>query len=295
MEVLSTRELADAVGVSESSIKRWVDEGVIRASRTAGGHRRIPVAEAIRFVRETRATVVRPELLGLADAAVSAADARSQGADDAERLHDDLVRGAAAHARGLLLNLYLSGQSVAAIVDGPVRSALERIGALWRHGPEGIFCEHRATDVCFQAVQQLRLLLPVAPGAPVALGGATEGDPYLLPSLAASTVLAGEGFDAVNLGPDTPFEAFERAVARLAPRLVWISVSAAAQPEATGGGITRLAKQLAKGGAQVVVGGRAVPGLRLPVLPNLQIGSSLGELAAFARGFALSSSGRGLC
>ena len=30
--VLSPRELAEAIGVSESSIKRWIDDGVIQAS-----------------------------------------------------------------------------------------------------------------------------------------------------------------------------------------------------------------------------------------------------------------------
>ncbi|MEO6025381.1 MAG: helix-turn-helix domain-containing protein, partial [Candidatus Binatia bacterium] len=65
-KVLSTRSLAHALGVSESSIKRWVDDGTIRSARTVGGHRRIPRVDAIRFVRATRASVVHPEILGLA-------------------------------------------------------------------------------------------------------------------------------------------------------------------------------------------------------------------------------------
>jgi len=40
MRQLSPRELAEALGVSESSLKRWVDAGKIAASRTEGGHRR---------------------------------------------------------------------------------------------------------------------------------------------------------------------------------------------------------------------------------------------------------------
>jgi MerR family transcriptional regulator, light-induced transcriptional regulator len=48
---LSPKALAAAIGVSESSLKRWADEGRLAAERTAGGHRRIAVAEAVRFVR----------------------------------------------------------------------------------------------------------------------------------------------------------------------------------------------------------------------------------------------------
>lgn len=284
MDILSTRDLAAALGVSESSIKRWADDGALRASRTAGGHRRIARADAIRFVRETRATVVRPQLLGLAEAGVASADART--GDDAERLFRYLESGAAAHARGLLLQLYLEGLSVAAILDGPVRSALERIGTLWRLQADGVFCEHRATEVCLQAIHQLRLLLPSEPGAPVAVGGAPAGDPYFLPSLGAATVLAGEGFEAVNLGADTPADAFERAAEGLAPRLVWVSVSSAPQPERAAREIVALARTLAARGAHVAVGGRAAAALRLPLLPNLQAGASMAELAAFARGLA---------
>ena len=34
---LSTRELAEALGTSESSIKRWVDNGRLRGARFRGG------------------------------------------------------------------------------------------------------------------------------------------------------------------------------------------------------------------------------------------------------------------
>lgn len=283
-DVLSTRELAEALGVSESSIKRWADEGVLRVSRTAGGHRRIARAEAIRFVRSTRAAVVRPARLGLPEAGVAAAD--EPAGDDAERLYRHLERGAGAHARGLLLQLYLEGQTVAAIVDGPVRVALERIGTLWLERADGVFCEHRATEFCAQALHQLRLLLAPPAGAPLAVGAAPAGDPYLLPSLAAAAVLAGEGFDTVNLGADTPVEAVGQAAESLAPRLVWVSVSAAPHPERLARELAALARTLAPRGAQLAVGGRAAAGLRLPALPNLQTGASMAELAAFARGLA---------
>ena len=83
-DVLSTRELAEAIGVSESSIKRWADDGVLHVARTAGGHRRIPLPEAIRFIRETGAVVVQPAILGLDDAA-SASEAGGGG--DGDRLY----------------------------------------------------------------------------------------------------------------------------------------------------------------------------------------------------------------
>ena len=88
--VCSPKDLATAIGVSESSVKRWVDDGTIDASRTAGGHRRIPLSEAIRFIRQRRTPVVRPDLLGLRDLATLQKDGDATGGDSSEQFFDYL-------------------------------------------------------------------------------------------------------------------------------------------------------------------------------------------------------------
>ena len=280
-ELLSTRALASAVGVSESSIKRWVDDGTIRSTRTVGGHRRIPRTDAIRFVRDTRATVLHPEILGLAGCvdlrSVTVASAR-------DALTDLLMRGAKQQARGLLETLYLAGESLAAILDGPLRTALDRVGGIWRHDHAGIFLEHRAIQICVHALSQLSMLVPAPGDAPVAVGGAVAGDPYLLPSMAAALVLTGEGFNAVNLGADVPAASLAEAMERLDARIIWVSVSTVTDGPAIGRELAPLIERVAARHTHVVVGGRAATTVPLNAAPNLYIGSSMGELAAFAHG-----------
>ena len=62
---VSPKQLARAIQVSESSIKRWCDQGAISTVRTAGGHRRIDMTDVMRFLRDHRYAIVRPEVLGL--------------------------------------------------------------------------------------------------------------------------------------------------------------------------------------------------------------------------------------
>ena len=277
--LLSPRDLAQAIGVSESSLKRWVDAGRIRAVRTEGGHRRIPLAEAIRFIRERRQPVVRPELLGLPDLPPVPAEDRDQ---IAEALYRHLEAGDAREARALILSRYLDGEPIAALCDGPIRSALERIGELWKDSDAGIFVEHRASDLCLQVLAQIRATLEPPPGAPVALGCSPSGDVHLLPSFMAATVLAAEDFDAINLGPETPIAALEAAIDDHAPRLVWISVMMPPSAEVAAG-LARLAGREAVAGRAVIVGGRHVE--RLPLRSSaVHVGTSMRELAAFARG-----------
>jgi excisionase family DNA binding protein len=284
--IVSPRELAEAIGVSESSVKRWVDQGDIEAMRTAGGHRRISIQEAGRYVRERSIPLVRPDVLGLSDLAAYD-DGESEAGDIVARFFDYLRRGAEPEARGLILSQYLEGRSVAEIVDGPLRAAMTRIGELWIHEPPGIFWEHRATQIAMQALARLRLLLKVPDDAPVAVGGAPAGDPYLLPSLAVAAVLEGEGLRAVNLGAETPAETLALGAEDHKARLVWLSVSFVEAPDRIREGTLGLLAALAEGGTPLVVGGTQAKKLRLPKSDLLYVGGSMAELEALVKGMKL--------
>ncbi len=274
-QLLSPRDLAEAIGASESSLKRWADAGRIQVTRTGGGHRRIAFTEAVRFIRATGATVVRPELLGLRELR------GSPSPDDDDALYQLLIEGKGREARGLLLGRYLGGDSVAALADGVIRVAMHRMGELWRHDPRGIFLEHRATDCCIQAVIALRAMFDPRDDAPVALGGALPGDPYVLPSLLAATVLAAEGMQVVNLGPETPVASLGHAAAYHRPLLVWLSCSVDVDSELSDE-VAGLSRRLQQGGTSLVIGGRFAGDLA--GVRGAQSVATMGELAAFARG-----------
>lgn len=281
--LLSPRELAHAIGVSESSIKRWIDDGLIGASKTAGGHRRIAGSEAIRFVRESRSILVRPDILGLRDLALVEKDIEA-GVDDAELLFVYLKEGRAAEVNGLLLSLYLGGRSLADIFDGPFRCALEMAGELWREEESGILWEHRATEIAIRAVSVLRTLFTPVAEAPTALGGAPTGDPYIIPSMAAAAVLESTGLRAENLGADIPLESLTRAAETLRSSLVWLSISVVGDGEDLEQQIDRFAQQLNERRVRLVLGGRAAQTMNIAPRPGLHIGASMRELEAFAKG-----------
>jgi MerR family transcriptional regulator, light-induced transcriptional regulator len=273
MRLLSPRELADALGVSESSLKRWVDAGKIHAMRTEGGHRRIALTEAVRFVRETGAPVARPELLDMPEVAV----AQQRTLHGVDQLLDYLLEGDVVGARGWLLSRYLAGVSIHALCDGPVRDAMHRLGELWRHDDAGVFIEHRGTDVCLQALSHLRGTFEPSPHAPLALGGTPEDDPYIIPSVMCATVIAAAGMRTMNLGPDTPVGAFQHAFAAHAPRLVWISASASLPP-ARARALAHWLQSLPPN-VTTVTGGRASRPLREAGVRHAE---TMGELFALA-------------
>ena len=280
-QLLTPKDLAEALGASESSIRRWVDNGDIRIARTAGGHRRIPLAEAIRYIRQIGAAIVQPDLLGLGEL-------KSRGVDglrlsDAEALFDGLQDGDGERVRSLLVARYLQGQNLSSLFDGPVLEAMRQIGELWNHDQRGILIEHRATEICIDAIGVLRRLLPpVEAGSPVALGGAPQGDPYQLPSMMAGTALLEAGFRDVNFGANTPIELLGKEAIERRASLVWISFSAPCEPKAGRASVKKLAGDLAKHNIRLFVGGRHRGECVSHNQPNMTLIESMTELAELA-------------
>jgi MerR family transcriptional regulator, light-induced transcriptional regulator len=282
---LTPRDLALALGASESSLKRWIDDGAVSASRTAGGHRRILLAEAVRFIRESRMPILRPELLGLEVPPTS-----SRGEPPATEDLVDAMRAGEGSAVGMLVtSAFLGGVSTAEICDGPLRGALAVIGELWRQGPDGIALEHQAVDACAQALGTIRHALPEPEqSAPVALGGAVAGDPYLLPSLAASVVLREVGYHAINLGPDLPGVALAHGIERHRPSLVWRSASIAIDGRDLRRDVEALEQGIRTRRTELVLGGRGLASTSVPRGERCHAFSSMAELAGFARGLLAS-------
>jgi MerR family transcriptional regulator, light-induced transcriptional regulator len=278
---LSPKDLAAAIGVSESSLKRWVDSGRLAVQRTAGGHRRIPLQEAVRFVRAEGYRVQDPACFG-----VLCSGKQDESIDLDQAVFSALAGGDAERCRALITTAYLAGASVASLCDGPLRSSLCRLGDLWRHSEEGIALEHHATSLCIQMVEQLRQFLPdPRADAPVAVGGGPANDPYLVPSQMASVVLTDCGYRVINLGPNTPDSVLLTAVARHRPVLVWRSLTGAIDSSVVGIDLRALVVRL--GDIPLVIGGRHAASAALAAGGGLNVVGSMCELAAFARALVL--------
>ncbi len=274
---LSPRDVARAVGVSESTLKRWVDAGELDAQRTKGGHRRIAVEEAIRFLHRSQRKAARPEVLGLLNASAL------EGSGAVDLLHQRLAEGNASDASQLIVSAWVAGTSVAAICDEIIQPAMAKIGELWDGKLSGIFEEHRASCVAMEALDQLGSALPITENAPLAIGGAIGGDTSAMPSLMASVALKSEGFNVMNLGADTPCVALAQAARELRPTLVWVSAGYVADAEAQRQDLLELCQAINASGATIVLGGRRIQDLRIQATDRVRIGNSMSDLAEVGR------------
>jgi excisionase family DNA binding protein len=270
---LSPRQAAQALGASESSLKRWIDAGDLVASRSAGGHRRLPLQEVLRFAQREGLIVHNGASLGL-----------PSGKPRVSLRHEvqvALIAGDEAALRHHLLTALLDGVSIAALADGPIRAAMTAIGRRWEKGPAGIADEHRATLVAMQAIQALRDTLPQPQAdAPLAIGSAPAGDPYLLPTMLAGMVLQESGWRTIDLGPNTPTEALLAAARRHRANLVWRSYTSELQSNEESE-LQTICTTLA--GVPVLVGGRTCHTLgRAVELPGVTMVDDMAGLSRTA-------------
>ena len=279
--LLKTRQVAQALGVSVSTIKRWVDSGELSASKTVGRHRLIPASSVREYARRSGLT------LGELDRARGPKGDRRVVLGDPLRsdLEHALRLGRDDEARGLIQAAHQWGGDAAGLADRLIRPVMERIGHGWQFGSLEIYQEHRASQVVGSALGDLigQARRDRAEPGPLAMGASPEGDLYTLSGQLCELLLIEQGWEVVNLGPNLPLGSLTKAVRAHAPRLVWLSVHHLADPARFLHEYDDFQQAARTMGTAIILGGGALgPALRAQLVAT-SIGERLTHLAELAR------------
>lgn len=280
---VSPLQVARALGVSETTVKRWVDDNRLPAQRTEGGHRRILVRDVLDYVSQRNWPHVNLPLLLGSQTTTQSVDVPTLS----QRYYDSLVTGDAEQARTILIEAHQAGATVPRLADELISPVMARIGHGWACGELDVYEEHRGSQICLSAIQSLKARLEAGgeppEDRPLALGGGPEFDHYLFANLLIELTFRELGWRVVNIGPNTPFSSFRLALVERKPALLWLSVSYIANVEEFVAGYQSLYDQAVQAGSVVSVGGRALTESIRERLNFTHHGDRLGHLVAFAR------------
>ncbi|QDV68806.1 Helix-turn-helix domain protein [Rosistilla carotiformis] len=279
--------------VSESSVKRWCDRGIIPSVKTGGGHRRISVESLAQFLRETKRTLLAPEKLGVApldvvpSSAVRRVDVESNVSNAGceaivETFTNALLDGDEAACRQIIQQAFLRNKSFTDVAASIVCASMRRIGEIWENGHADVLQERYGCEICFRLVNELAQYIPL-PGAeaPLAIGCAPPGDQYQLPTHLVELVLREAGWNARSLGNNMALDRLLEVVVRHRPQLVWVSISTIEDRAAFVGAFNAFANQLPKG-VFLVAGGRAMDDEMRPLLHYTAHCDNFHQLAGLA-------------
>jgi len=276
---LRTQQVADALGVSVSTIKRWVDSGALDATRTMGKHRLVLLSSALDFARREKFPL--EDLLSLGGLPASTKpDERT-----CDSLLEALRQGRSREASAIIAAAHRAGGGAAALADHLIRPVMERIGHSWMIGSWDAYQEHQASQVIASAISDLNLRLARRGDAdrPVALGAAPEGDPYLLPVLLGELTLREVGWEVRNLGADLPLRSLAAATKEYRPGLVFLSASVVVDRVRFLQDYSYFYESATLVDAAIILGGRALgPDLRSQLI-YASFGDRMAHLAEFGR------------
>jgi MerR family transcriptional regulator, light-induced transcriptional regulator len=292
----SPKQVADALQVSESSIKRWCDRGVIQTSKTFGGHRRIPLEGFLAFLETSNREVADLSAIGLDNLGeeitaelTSGNEGPSRGGGQGRKdslrqiFEQALIRGDEAECRRTLIDWYEQSQSLAAVADELICPVFRQVGELWHRGEVAIFQERRGCEICSRLLHEFRRLFPEPPtAAPIAIGGTVAGDHYSLNGQLIEVILRSLGWRATNLGTNLPLETIADAIEKERPSMVWLSVSHVENPERLATDFRNFWDSIPRD-TVLVVGGRALDDSLRPRLNFTAHCDTMQQMSSFAK------------
>lgn len=270
----SPKQVAQALQVSESSVKRWCDRGVIRTDRTHGGHRRIPLEYLMEFLESTNRRIIDPHAIGLQDHRQLNRDAlaglelqASQRNGDESFVSDRMLReqferallaGDEEQCRKVISSWYTLHGGMVSVADELLAPTFHAIGELWECGRADVYQERRGCEICIRLIHELRRLVSEPlPDSPLAMGGTSEGDHYQVANQLIEIIFREAGWRTISLGSAVPFSSMLSAIERYRPRVYWLSVSYIADED----NFLRQFQDFATAiptGTMLVVGGRSL-------------------------------------
>ena len=240
---MTLQQAADRLGVHYMTVYRWVRTGKLPATKQG----------ATWSVRQS-------DLDALHEPAKAAP--RSGRVDHAQRLARRLTAGDEAGAMAVAEAALAGGMEPAALYLDVLAGAMASIGEGGHAGHISIAEEHQATAIMQRLLGRLaRNFTRRGRRRGTIVLGAVAGDPHGLPGALLADPLRGRGFTVIDLGPDTPAEAFVEAAGH-ADGLVALGMTLSLSP--TDPARDAIAALRAAGvTAPIVVGGAAIADARV--------------------------------
>jgi excisionase family DNA binding protein len=263
IDVLSTRQVAQLLGVGEATVKRWADAGEIDCFRTPGGHRKFRLRDVTAFVHKRNFQVSD----GLPAEIASGAD--GDGVDTVGAIEKLALAGNASGLVAQIAGLRLRGHELPAIFDDVIAPALVRVGEHWQASKLTVAEEHVATQAVIDAIARAQPLAE-PPGEPnrsdrgTAVVAAVAGEQHDVAARMAACLLRARGFEVLAPLAATPASDLADLVTRNRAQVVALASTLPADPRSLQEQIELTARAARTGGGRVVVGGKGMSQITMP-------------------------------
>jgi excisionase family DNA binding protein len=291
-EYISTQEVAGLFKVTETTVKRWADQGIIPCVKSPGGHRKFRLPDIIGFAEKQGYPIsgtLEPPLTEAQMEQVRFAIHTQNYHKIAEVLFDEALQ---ADPEGLYqVLLYLSKHNVklSTLADEVLRPPLVRIGELWKEGKLQIDQEHRTSRAITEAMIRLAPELHRKhSNGMLAVCACLEGERHEIGLRSMAFALETEGWTVHYLGADTPYRTVADYVGKVKPQLLAVSFTASKPDDGMRKGYATVARAVRGVGGKFVAGGFFADNFTTEDLSCDHVAGSIADGVAWVRdAFAL--------
>lgn len=260
--ILSTADVARLFNVTETTVKRWADDGTLRCQKTPGGHRKFQMRHIVEF-----ATINNFEPIGalqfegggqLAGKIEVAVLSRNFPA-----LQEAFVEKALSPDRTDLYQffsyLYQHHLQLWEIYDLILGPGMQEIGNRWERGEIGVNHEHRASYETLDALAKLQAQVSMkGKSGHSAICACLEDELHEIGLRCAAYLFEVEGWHVQYLGARTPHQSLLAAIKEVRPDVVCISSTTMGDLGHSVEVLQNVHEAAVAQGAHVLLGGRAV-------------------------------------
>ena len=227
--ILSTSDVARLFSVTETTVKRWADEGTLKCQKTPGGHRKFEIRNVVEFAEENHFDPVGALEIPGGDDTGSKIQMAVLGREFPVLVAAYLRKALLMEEGGLLSflsYLYQHRIQIWEMHDLVIRPAMCEIGDRWSRGEIGVDQEHRASYETLEALAMLQLQIRIKPPSGHSVICATLGEEHHEIGLRCVHYLfESEGWESRYLGSRIPADAINAAIVQWKPAIICLSTT----------------------------------------------------------------------
>jgi excisionase family DNA binding protein len=260
--VLSTVDVARLFSVTETTVKRWADDGTLKCQKTPGGHRKFQIRNVVEFAEQNQFEPTGALSLPGDDGPGGGVQTAILRRDFSALVRTFVEKALSPDRTDLYLFFsYLYEHRIALweIYDLVLKTGMAEIGEQWGSGKIGVNHEHRASYETIDALTKLQNEILIKPpnGDSVVLACLSE-ELHEIGLRCAAHSFEAEGWQTHYLGAQTPLAAILDATRDLRPTVVALSVTTEREPEHLIHELRAIAEAVRGLGSRLIVGGRGV-------------------------------------
>ena len=191
------KQIAQMLDVNESTIKRWVDKGLLNATVTKGGHRRIYQDDLFAFKETSNFNKKNTYIL-------RGHNTHKKSQEIWRDYYNLLLADYNKKAGAIIVNQFLRNVPIIKIVEQIIFPALTYVGDEWASGNIEIHDEHRISFYIREQLIALNQLIPEPRGKRRVILACASGDWHEIPLQVSALILKTYGFKTIVLGVNTP-------------------------------------------------------------------------------------------